>query len=373
VEGAPDAAVSDWLEPPEPDEVEVTLFGPGKGECVLIHVGEAEWIVVDSCIDDTGRSAPLNYLGSLGVGVEQIRLIVASHWHDDHVGGLAGLVDSATAARLVCSAALEPDEFLHLVSAADLRPMVKATSGVHEFRRVLDCLSEREVYPVYASADRVLYRRPISIGSSHCEVISLSPSDASSHDALQGLRKLLEQQDATQRTVVPRPRRNPAAVVLWISVGIVHVLLGSDLEVDSNPAKGWTAVLDAISRPTERASVFKVAHHGSVNGHDPRVWTDMLEADPYCVLTPYLSGATPIPRPTDMDRLVSLSPNIWITRRPGTPSVRRDSRVDRMAKEVTRWIRASEPQNAGVVRLRRRSDGTDDWRVHSSGSAARLA
>lgn len=364
--------MSDWSQAPLPGEVEVCLFGPGKGECVLIHIGNSEWIVVDSCVDDLRQPAALAYLDSLGVDRENIRLIVASHWHDDHVGGLADLVRGASEARLVCSSALEPDEFLHLVSAADLRPMVRATSGVHEFRRVLDCLADRRTPPGYAAVDRVLYRRPQGIDITACEVVSLAPSDASAHEALQNLRQLLEAQSETQRRAVPRPRRNPAAVVLWLTVGTIHILLGSDLEVDSDSSKGWTAVLGAITRPNEVANFFKVAHHGSANAHDDRVWIEMLEPDVHAALTPYLSGSTPIPRPTDIERLLALTPNAWITRLPGTPRVKRDWRVDRMANDATRWIRAAEPQNAGVIRLRRLADGSDAWRVHASGSAQRL-
>jgi len=37
--------------PPEADVVEVSIFGPGKGESVLIHLGNGKWIMIDSCID----------------------------------------------------------------------------------------------------------------------------------------------------------------------------------------------------------------------------------------------------------------------------------------------------------------------------------
>jgi hypothetical protein len=36
--------------PPRADELEVSIIGPGRGECVLIHMGDNEWCVVDSCV-----------------------------------------------------------------------------------------------------------------------------------------------------------------------------------------------------------------------------------------------------------------------------------------------------------------------------------
>lgn len=48
--------------PPNSDQIELTLFGPGFGECIAVHFGEGRWIVVDSCIDKkTGNPAVLDY------------------------------------------------------------------------------------------------------------------------------------------------------------------------------------------------------------------------------------------------------------------------------------------------------------------------
>ena len=81
-------AVTDEGNPPRDDEFELTLLGPGYGESIVMHVGEGAWVLVDSC----GRAnapAALEYLGTLGVDpAEAVKLIVASHWHDDHVRGI---------------------------------------------------------------------------------------------------------------------------------------------------------------------------------------------------------------------------------------------------------------------------------------------
>ena len=361
--------VSEWAAPPDPDEVEVALFGPGKGECVVVHLGSNEWMVVDSCLGDDRNPAASTYLTSLGVAPESVRLIVASHWHDDHVGGLGKLVEQYAEAEVFCSAALEADELFHLVAAADQRPMVATTSGVHEFRRVLDALDDRDGTLRFGIADRILYRRTAAPG---CEVQALSPSDASKREGLEHLSTLLDLQTmADERRTVPRPLRNPGAVVVWVHVGDVRLLLAADLEVDADPRKGWLAVLDAAAAPKGRAGFVKVAHHGSENGHEDRVWQEMLEEEVYAGLTPYLSGRTPIPRPTDVQRIVALTPNCWMTRSPGTPKVKRDWRIERMVDEAALWLRASEVGNAGALRYRRRVTG-GSWRVHASGSARRL-
>ena len=64
---------------PEDDEIEITLLGPGRGECCVLHVGGGEWLVIDSCVTQTGHPAALFYLESLGVSPTAVRWIVATH------------------------------------------------------------------------------------------------------------------------------------------------------------------------------------------------------------------------------------------------------------------------------------------------------
>src|SRR5260370_27238866 len=70
----------------KPAELEVSLFGPGVGECVVVHLGLGEWLVVDSCVDPVSRKpVALNYLSELHVDVgKAVKQVVAKHWHDDH-------------------------------------------------------------------------------------------------------------------------------------------------------------------------------------------------------------------------------------------------------------------------------------------------
>jgi len=93
--------------PPEPHELEISVFGPGIGECTVAHLGDGAWIVVDSCIDRTsGHPAALDYLRTLRVDVaSQVKLVVATHWHDDHIRGLGKILEAAESARFVNSAA----------------------------------------------------------------------------------------------------------------------------------------------------------------------------------------------------------------------------------------------------------------------------
>jgi glyoxylase-like metal-dependent hydrolase (beta-lactamase superfamily II) len=108
----------DFSGPPE-DELEINIFGPGYGECCLIHFGGGGWIVIDSCVNtDDDRPAALTYLDRIGVNsAEHVRLIIVSHWHDDHIRGLSSLLKACTAARFCASSALNSAEFVAVLTA----------------------------------------------------------------------------------------------------------------------------------------------------------------------------------------------------------------------------------------------------------------
>ena len=89
------------------------MLGPGYGEGVLVHAGGGEWLVVDSCLGADGEPAALNYLRGLDVDPSTtVKMVVATHWHDDHIRGMARLVAACPSARFCCASALKTDEFL---------------------------------------------------------------------------------------------------------------------------------------------------------------------------------------------------------------------------------------------------------------------
>ena len=88
---------------PEYDEFELSLFGPGVGECIVIHLGAGEWIIVDSCKGERDPAA-IEYLKSLKVSLEhEVKLVVATHWHNDHIRGLDTILSKCPVASFFAS------------------------------------------------------------------------------------------------------------------------------------------------------------------------------------------------------------------------------------------------------------------------------
>src|SRR4051812_39012644 len=102
--------------PPTANEFEISLFGPGKGESVVLHLGAGVWAIVDSCRNfETGDASALDYLKTIGVSPEAVTLVLATHWHDDHIRGLSDVLRACINAQFVFSEMLKQDQFQELV------------------------------------------------------------------------------------------------------------------------------------------------------------------------------------------------------------------------------------------------------------------
>jgi hypothetical protein len=276
---------------PAKGELEITLFGPGYGESIALHVGAGAWVLVDSCIDGAGEPKALQYLTDLGVDpARDVRLIVATHWHDDHIRGMAKLVTACSNAVFCCASVLCEQEFLATVGSLEPHRVPGVSSGVRELYEVFARLKATKTRPTFAIANRRVYVQEI------CEIWSLSPNDAAFLDFLGQVGSLMPGQGQTRRRI-PGLTPNKVSVVLWIRIADAVLLLGSDME-----KSGWIDILASTTRPADKASVFKIPHHGSANADEPGVWQDMLEAHPWAVLAPWYRGGGILPQQHDVQR-----------------------------------------------------------------------
>jgi len=367
-------------EPPAPDELEVSVFGTGYGEAILLHIGGGSWICVDSCIGPQDEvPAQLSYLKDLGVPFDSVKLVVASHWHDDHIRGLANLFEQCKSTDLVISSALSTREFASLVAPFE-ESRITRDSGVEEFVQILHLLEDRRQKgarfnpPKYAAADRILYSNTITQGSGNAriKVLSLSPSDAAVHQALLAFAEAVPRVGQRRRRVAS-PRPNHAAVVLWVEAGCHNILLGADLEETHDPKTGWSVIVAESSVAPARASVFKVPHHGSENAHFAPVWSQLLHSDPIAIVTPFNLGRVRLPSETDVERIASLTSHAYITGRVRKRRARVANRaVRKMVRDVARSLQDIE-YSWGQIRLRKAiADTTPGWEVSLFGDAEPL-
>jgi hypothetical protein len=353
---------------PADDTIEVSLFGPGYGESCLIHFTGGDWMIVDSCLDQrSGQNPTLAYLDRIGVAADSaVRLVVASHAHDDHIAGLADIVEKCTTAEFVCSVALTKSEFFALLEADEMLSDVMRQSSYKEFRAINDVLQARATgrrrWPAYtwAIADRPIYVRQTGTERA-IRVTALSPSDEAVTRALAYFAELRPVAGSEPGRVASADP-NTLTAALWVEIGDSRVLLGGDLLAGPGQGCGWNAIMSSDFRPQERAEVFKVPHHGAPNAHHAGVWAEMLIDNPIALLTPFRRLKRPRPTPSDTSRICSLTDRAYITaqaRRPSQPAAirRTAAQLSRIAREVR------EPEgSAGHIRARL-AHGSDRWTI----------
>ncbi|MET8346054.1 MBL fold metallo-hydrolase [Streptomyces microflavus] len=310
------------------------------GECVVVHLGDAEWMVVDSCVQ-TGSKSPVatEYLKQLGVSVaDSVSTVVATHWHDDHVKGISTLLEEASKARFYAAGAFRQDEFLAMSQRTHL--ISKFSSGVQELSTVRQIVTQRRKVGGGA-LEQVSAVQRISCDPSRAvsEIWALSPSAEDKERGIEHIASLIEIQRG-KASRIPSLPPNDVSVVLHLETAAGAIILGGDLEHHrSTRARGWHAVLDHQGRPTSRATFYKIPHHGSENAHCPEIWQHLLADHPVCVMTPFERGKTPLPRESDVIRLRENLDRVFITSDRRYASARRNANVDKAIRSGTRSFR----------------------------------
>lgn len=293
-------------DPPAPDVFEVSLFGPGKGESIVAHLGARRWIVVDSCRDQrTGEVAALRYLQGIGVNLAtEVLAVVATHAHDDHFAGIADVVEKCTEATIVTSQALFNREFLALVNIDQKIAGISNTSAYREYRRIFSIAEQRKnvgtgMRPLRrAEEGKVLLDLPALDSAPSATVTALSPSE---HAVTRAQTVLANEQLVAlgERTRRPTYDPNEASIALWLRAGGVNVLLGADI-LSGPLGCGWGAVLHSFT-PEEPATLYKAAHHGSSTSHHEGIWDNLLDDHPVVLLAPFRHGNVSLPKDTDVN------------------------------------------------------------------------
>ncbi|WP_346775957.1 ComEC/Rec2 family competence protein [Micromonospora sp. HNM0581] len=187
-----------------PDGWVVVACAVGQGDTVLLPVAAGRAVVVDAGPDPAAVDACLRRLG-----VRRVSLLVISHFHVDHTGGVSGVFRGRQVDTVLVPQWPEP---------AAGRDLVRATAAVHGT-------------PVAAAPTGWHFRA----GSVDLTVIG-PPYP------MRGTRS--------------DPNNN--SLVLIATVDRVRILLTGDAEVEEQRALWERLPLDGL-----RADVLKVAHHGS--------------------------------------------------------------------------------------------------------------
>ncbi|WP_309136426.1 ComEC/Rec2 family competence protein [Nocardioides campestrisoli] len=177
----------------------------GQGDALVVRSGPGSAVVVDAGPEPAAADRCLDRLG-----VREVSLLVLTHYHQDHVGGLSGVLDGRRVAQVWASPLADPPE------------------GAAEVARTLGAAGLQALPAPYLEIHQV--------GAASVQPVWPGP----------GLPLVVADGDGA----------NDASVVLLVEVDGVRLLLTGDIEPPAQAGLG-RAVAGL------RVDVLKVPHHGS--------------------------------------------------------------------------------------------------------------
>lgn len=360
---------------PTIDEFEITVLGTGGGygESIVIHLGDGNWTIVDSCKSPSSATAlPIEYLSRIGVDYsKQVKIVLCTHFDDDHIQGMANVIEQCPEAKWFISRVIDQKKFLRLVGLDyEKAKKLGSVSSTREFVRCLEILNSRSVLPLYnyASQDVTLIGINLKEGI-RSEMIALSPSQQSQIEFDQEISQLITEFGSPEKKLVVK--NNHRSVALLLRLGGHRALLGADLEVTTSDLTGWKGVMTQCSTIDSKANYFKIPHHGSENGHHDGIWTNLLFANPQSTITPWNRNQK-LPQPEMVDKYKGLTANLYITSQPlfTAKPKSRDSEIEKAIRFFDIKLREIK-YVPGIIRSRIRSS-EKDWRTELFEAAVKL-
>lgn len=340
------------LDLPARTQAEITLIGSGGyGESVVAHLGNEEWIVVDSCINPiTKTSLALEYLIELGVDLSFVKLILCTHWHDDHILGISQILEQCKNAKFSFSKAHDIEKFLYWISFDYQKTSnQRKNSSTIEFNKCIDLIKSRGDSPISSIENKSIYL--LKNGSDIIsQIFSLSPSDYTMEKFDHEIGALITDFGSPNKKL-PNNSPNAKSVALFLKLGYHRAILGADLEVSRDNREGWVNILDNTHVIDKKATLFKIPHHGSENGYHQRIWLDLLEQNPVGKLTPYNKN-NGLPDPTMLKKYSQHTDRLYMT----APSIskkpkERDKSIEKIIKSMNYKI-SEVKYKKGVIRCR---------------------
>jgi beta-lactamase superfamily II metal-dependent hydrolase len=358
--------------PPKDSEVEVTLIGTGGGygESLVIKVNVNSWIIIDSCVNPANKEPlSIEYLKSINVNLENVKLIVCTHWHNDHIKGLAKTLEECVNAKFCFSHVHDLEKFLYLCGL-DYAKMQKGTVGsLTEFIKCIDIIEDRKKFNIPAQCDLCVFAEYGDIVD--FALFALSPSPKTIQDFNSELSQLMSDFGSSNITMVNNSP-NAKSVALLLKFGKQRVILGADLEQGNCDDNGWRHIIkQCVVIDKEKADLYKLPHHGSENGYLKEIFDVLVNNDGILKVSPYNSSG--LPRSEMISTYRQHTQNIFSTSAPKEHlrSKRRDLSLEKFIDREAKVLEIKFTH--GIVRSRiDYTEETSTWTTELFEAAVKL-
>ena len=251
----------------------ITVLDVGQGDAILVEADDGTRLLVDGGADPDLLVRRLDE--RIPLWDRRLDLVILTHPHEDHVGGLAGLVPRYRVGRIGGSGVSGDGPGVVALRLAAARLGIDRVT-----------LSQGDAFRLGAARVDVLWPpRDVVVGAA----------------------------PGTNREV------NDTSVVLALDIGSQRALLMGDLEADRDER-----ILAAIDHDGRRWDLLKVAHHGSA-GATSRALLDVIRPR-VAAISVGADNDYGHPAAELLERLASVDATVWRTDQMGTVSLVLDGR-----------------------------------------------
>ncbi|MDE7328490.1 MAG: MBL fold metallo-hydrolase [Clostridia bacterium] len=322
------------------DDIEISVFGRGFGECIVLCCGNKEYVVIDSFVNpQTKKPIAIDYLNALGISTKSIKKVILTHWHSDHISGAVDILNvAAPDVQLVVSPIISEKRFMEYISLGK----ESCVSSTSEFVKIYEYIEKNGIQHVCLAKEKTRVYSNESL--SNAEIYCLFPHDTNVIDYLNSI--ILPK--TGDPVAYEYKDENLLSIVLLMKYSSDGALFGGDLEVSQNN-DGWSAIVNNYEHHKNYPSIFKIPHHGSVNAHCELVWRNILQPNPISILTVYNKG-NKLPKDSDIDRIKSLSGALYIV---GKKSKEDKAFEHDLKRSMPKAKVNTMPQEIGLIRYRK--------------------
>lgn len=310
----------------------------------------------------------------IGVSIaDDVKLILCTHWHDDHIRGMSDLLKLAINADFVMSKVNDKKKFLQLVKLDYAKLNKSSNSTTVEFNKCLEIVEMRNKSIISAVCDRLLYK--CIYNNKTFKITSLSPSDLTINEFDTEISTLITEFGQSNRQIVINTP-NDKSVALLIQLENENIILGSDLEVSNNDKKGWLHIINhCISIKGEKSSIFKIPHHGSNNGYHDQIWSKLLHPNPISKITPW-NRVKKLPQEDMIQVYKNRTNQLYIT----SDNNKKNQKKRNLENGLNKFIKENRPSleeikyHFGIIRSRiNHAEQKPSWRTELFGEAIKLS
>ena len=268
----------------------VFVAGPGQGEGIAVALPERGWMLIDGCATSAGRFPLEAILQRWRAPVDDpVQSMVLTHPHEDHVEGLAELLESLPLEQVAVTAGTSVGRTLVQVAQALIRGASEANTG----KRLLS----RKVIAAVNAIERWEERHPGKLLGLTDGQTLLSRGNVQVHARAPdepGLTVFLSSKRLGRRL---REEANHVSLVLEVCFGELRLVLTGDLPFLTKKGgapvpTGWQAVSTRHPHLGGHHGL-KVPHHGSPEAMHQGWMTPHAGPARAWLVTPYNSSDLP--------------------------------------------------------------------------------